>query len=258
MLQVLIHRCLLLAVTGVGLITVEARSEEVRIAVAANFLEPLRALQPVFEESYSHRMLITSGSTGLLFAQIRNGAPFDVLLAADSERPQKLAAEGFGDESQVFTYANGRLALWSAVAGRIDDSTLAALDSEQFRWLAIAEPATAPYGAAARQVLERLGVWESLQQRLVKGHSVAQTFAMIETGNAELGIIALSQALAYDGESSYIAISQALHEPIRQDAMVLNRGIDNPAAREFATFLLSPVATAIIEKRGYIVPRQQL
>lgn len=240
---------------SVGPISIQARAEEVRVAVAANFLETLRALEPVFAQATEHRILTTAGSTGLLYAQIRNGAPFDVLLAADGERPRLLVAEGFGAEADVFTYAYGRLALWSAAQGRVDAATLGNIAAEEFRWLAIAEPSVAPYGAAAREVLEGLGAWDAVQSRLVRGQNVAQTLAMVDTGNAELGFIALAQALAYTGEASWAAVPHELHAPIRQDAVVLNRGAGNPAARAFAEFLRSSAAAEIIEQRGYVVPR---
>lgn len=238
-----------------------ASAEEARVAVAANFLETLRSLAEEFERTSDHRVEVTPGSTGLLVAQIRNGAPFDVLLAADDVRPAALVRDGFSanvnvsdDSPVVFTYAVGRLALWSATPGRIDESTLDDLSGESFRWLAIAESRTAPYGAAAREVLEQLGVWQALQSRIVRGHNVAQTFAMIQTGNAELGFVALSQALAWEGGSSWTTVPDSLHEPIAQDAVLLKRGETNPAARAFFSWLRSATAGQLIESRGYSVP----
>ena len=245
---------MLLAAVLCAFAAVSVHAGEARVAVAANFLETLRALEPEFAAATGHRISATPGSTGLLYAQIRNGAPFDVLLAADQERPRLLAGSDVGARAEVFTYALGRLALWSADSQRVDATTLDNLAEGRFRWLAIAEPATAPYGAAARQVLERIGAWESVQSRIVKGQNVAQTFAMIATGNAELGLVALSQALAYHGDASYVVVPSDLHAPIRQDAVLLERGADNAAAREFVEFLSSPAALAIIERHGYGVP----
>jgi len=230
-----------------------AQCEEVRVAVAANFLGTLRDLEPVFSELTGHRIATTAGSTGLLYAQIRNGAPFDVLLSADRERPRLLVEDGFGEASETFTYAVGRLVLWSGEPGRVGESTLSELADVRFRWIAIADPATAPYGAAARQVLQSLGFWDVLQARLVRGQNVAQTFAMTETGNAELGLVSLAQALAYRGAASFAVVPHELHEPIRQDAVLLDRGIENAAAQAFVEFLRSPAAAAIIERSGYAV-----
>ena len=176
-----------------------AGAEEVTVAVAANFIGPSRALEGEFEAATGHEVELTSGSTGRLYALIVNGAPFDVLLAADRERPRRLAEEGFGDAASVFTYAVGRLVLWSAQAERIGERPLADVLDDGFRWFAIAEPEVAPYGAAAKQALEALGAWESTEPCLVRGQNIAQTFAMVETRNAELGLVALSRALSYDG-----------------------------------------------------------
>lgn len=229
----------------------EARSEELRVAVAANFLSTLGVLEAEFEATTKHEIAIIAGSTGLLYAQVRNGAPFDLLLAADQERPRLLAAEGFGDPSSVFTYATGRLALWSSHPGLVTRETLAQLANTDFRWLAIAEPQIAPYGIAARQTLEHLGFWQSLQSRIVRGQNIAQAFAMVDTGNAELGLVALSQVLAHADDSSYTIVPKQAHSPIRQDAIVLSRGMESEAAAAFVAFLKSRQAAAIIERSGY-------
>jgi molybdate transport system substrate-binding protein len=227
---------------------------EVQVAVAANFLAPARALEVEFERTTGHALVMIAGSTGQLYAQIVNGAPFDILLAADQERPRLLAEQGAGVPASIFTYAVGRLALWSREPDRVDEALLANLGTADFRWLAIANPELAPYGAAAEQTLEALGLWDAIQQRLVRGQSIAQTFALVETRNAELGFVALSQALAYEGEASYAVVPEALHAPIRQDAILLERGSDNPAARAFIEFVASDEAALIVERFGYVVP----
>jgi molybdate transport system substrate-binding protein len=242
--------CVLLIFLSAG----SARGEALRIAVAANFFSTLQQLEEEFESATDHEITLIAGSTGLLYAQVRNGAPFDILLAADQLRPEQLADEGFGDAENVFTYAVGRLALWSADADRVDEQTLSGLGAEPIRWLAIAEPKIAPYGVAARQTLEHLGVWETLQSRLVKGQNVAQTFAMADTGNAELGFVSLAQVLARGGRSSWVIVPDAAHEPIRQDAIVLRRADGNPAAAAFVEYLQSRQAAAIIERSGYRFP----
>jgi molybdate transport system substrate-binding protein len=249
-----LNKTTLLAVALVAAACGQPRPDDVRVAVAANFLSTLRTLQSEFERESGERLVVTSGSTGLLYAQIRNGAPFDLLLSADQERPRLLAAEGYGDARDVFTYAIGQLALWSNVPGRIDDTSLDALDAGEFRWIAIAEPEVAPYGKAAMQALERIGIWDALSARIVRGQNVAQALAMVETGNADVGFIALSQALAYDGESSYAIVPASLHEPIRQDAIVLHGGLANKAVGDFVEFLRSPRAARILEQGGYALP----
>ena len=246
-------RGLLLAIIlGAG--SASAPGAEVRVAVAANFLSTLRALEPAFSEATGHHIAATAGSTGLLYAQIRNGAPFDVFLSADQERPRLLAADGFGVPEALFTYAIGQLVLWSADPQRVGAATLAGLADEQYRWLAMAEPATAPYGAAAREALQNLGLWDAVQPRMVKGQNVAQTFAMVATGNAELGFVSLAQALAYEAPGSYALVAAELHAPIRQDAVLLARAADDAAAIAFVEFLRSSAAAAIIERGGYLVP----
>jgi molybdate transport system substrate-binding protein len=253
-MQVELASCLRsIAAAALCLLPGIAAAEQVTVAVAANFLSPVRALEPAFEAVSGHELLISSGSTGQLYAQIVNGAPFDVLLAADQERPRRLVDEGVADAASVFTYAVGRLALWSAEPERIHELPLAELLAGEYRWLAIAEPAVAPYGAAAQQVLEELGAWGSVQSRLVRGQNIAQTFAMVQTRNAELGLVALSQALTYDGAASYQIVPQALHDPIRQDAVLLQRARDNPAALAWLEYLKSPAAGATIERFGYAV-----
>lgn len=238
--------------SSVGASIGTAHAGEAAIAVAANFLKPLRTLEAQFEAAGEDDLSIISGSTGQLYAQIINGAPFDVFLAADEERPRMLAEAQWGDPTSRFTYAIGRLALWSRDPDLVGESSLAMLPEIEFRWLAIAEPAVAPYGAAAKQTLERLGAWRAIEPRIVKGQSIAQTFALTETGNAELGLVALSQALTYQGSASYAVVPEELHDPIRQDAILLLRARDNVAAAKFLAFLQTPVAAAIIERYGYL------
>jgi molybdate transport system substrate-binding protein len=231
-----------------------AHADRVLVAVAANFLAPVEALATAFEAASGHTVAISAGSTGQLYAQIVNGAPFDILLSADTERPRLLADAGIGEPQSIFTYAVGQLALWSRDPGRLDATTLERLGEIDLPRLAIAEPAVAPDGAAARQTLESLGLWAALEPRLVRGQSIAQTFAMIETGNAELGFVALSQALAYEGESSYVVVPPDRFLPILQDAILLRRASDKPAARELLEFLRSPAGVSIIERYGYSGP----
>jgi molybdate transport system substrate-binding protein len=234
---------------------VGAHAESATVAVAANFVRPAEALKRAFEERGEHRVTIVSGSTGQLFAQITNAAPFDVLLSADTEHPDRLVDAGLGDGAQRFTYAIGKLALFTRDAAKFEPLGMQALARTDYRWLAIANPELAPYGLAAEQALRKLGLWELLQARIVRGQSIAQTFAMAETRNADLALVALSQVVEYRGASAHMEVPADLYEPIRQDAVLLTRAAANPAARAFLVFLREPAAAPAIEAFGYVVPR---
>ncbi len=236
---------LLLAASG-------ASAGEVSVAVAANAAEAVEALAADFEQRTGHRVTVTVGSTGKLYAQILHGAPFDVFLAADQERPRLLVQQGLAVEGSRLTYAVGRLVLWSPEPNVDAAQTLRA---GSFRRLAIANPDLAPYGAAARDVLRELGLWESLRSKVVVGENVGQSFTMAASGNAELGFVALSSVLSPRNgrEGSYWEIPEHLHEPIRQDSVLLDRARDNPAARDFHLFLGSSRAGETIESLGLAV-----
>lgn len=230
-------------------------AESATIAAAANFLAPLEALEPLFEEATGHELTLVAGSTGQLYAQIVNGAPFDVLLSADAEHAARLVGDGLAERSTRFTYAVGRLALWTRDAERFAPLGLDTLRRSDYRWLAIASPELAPYGLAAQQTLTALGVWDSLQPRIVRGQSIAQTFAMAATRNAALALVALSQAKAYQGVAVYFEIPSELHAPLRQDAVLLTRARDNEAARAFVEWLRNtPRAAEVIASYGYTTP----
>jgi molybdate transport system substrate-binding protein len=242
--------CSLLGVAwllGTGVV----RADSATIAVAANFIGPLEALKPEFTQRTGHDLVTVPGSTGQLYAQIVNGAPFDVLLAADTDHPSKLVAAGFAAADRQFTYATGRLVLWTRATDEFAPLTLASLRRADYRWLAIANPELAPYGLAAEQTLRMLGLWDSIQSRLVRGQNIAQTFALVETRNADLGFVALSQALVYSKPAAYVEVPSRLYAPIRQDALLLKRGETNAAARAFVEFLASPEGRALIERFGY-------
>jgi molybdate transport system substrate-binding protein len=231
-----------------------ALADSATVAAAANFITPLAELEKLFEERTEHDLTIVSGSTGQLYAQVANGAPFDVFLSADREHAERLAAEGLGDGSTRFTYAIGTLALWTRDAEKFRPLNLDALRRADFRWLAIANPELAPYGLAAQQALQKLGLWDSLQARIVRGENIAQTFTMAETRNADLAFVALSQAIAYGETAAYFIVPAELHDAISQDAIVLRRGGDNAAARAFVDFLRSADAAQVIERFGYARP----
>ncbi len=229
-----------------------AHADTLRVAVASNFADTLRALAGTFEQQTGHTLQVLPGSTGKHYAQIRNGAPFDIFLAADVRRPALLEKAGVGVPATRFTYALGQLVLWSASPNKVDARGDVLLQSD-FKRLAIANPALAPYGRAARDVLEARGLWVSLQAKIVRGENIAQTFQFIQTGNAELGFVAWSQLLRHDGtaEGSWWSIPQSLYRPIEQQALQIK---DTPAARAFMNFLQSPEARADIKAHGYGLP----
>ncbi|MBL8708264.1 MAG: molybdate ABC transporter substrate-binding protein [Rhodospirillaceae bacterium] len=230
-----------------------ARADEALVAVAANFAEAIEQLAPKFEASTGHRILATTGSTGKLYAQIKEGAPFHILLSADAKTPAKLAAEGAGDGSSRFTYAVGKLALWSAKQDLIGSDGAETLRAGSFAHLAIANPELAPYGIAAQQTLESLDLWATLQPRIVMGENIGQTHSMVATGNAELGFVALSavQSPTKPSTGSAWIVPQELFQPIKQDAILTNAGRDNEAARAFLDYLKTDEAHAVIESFGY-------
>jgi molybdate transport system substrate-binding protein len=228
------------------------RAEEVRVAVAANFSGTMKVLSQVFEQQSGHQARIITGATGKFYAQIKNGAPFQVLLAADAQTPLLLEQEGFAVPGSRFTYAVGRLVLWSKQPDLVDAQG-DVLRSARFKRLAIADPRLAPYGAAAVQVLEHMGAMAQVKDRLVQGDSVAQAYQFVASGNAELGFIANSQMVA-NGQpmagSSWL-VPQSLHSPLRQDAVLLKSGQANPAATALMVFLQSPGARAVMREHGY-------
>ena len=228
-----------------------ARGAEVVVAVAANFVPPFNEIAAEFQKVTGHVVQSSSGSSGNFYAQIKNGAPFDVFFSADNERPKRLEDEGLGVKGSRFTYAIGRLILWSPDPNLVKGEDT--LRSESFKYLAIANPKTAPYGVAAMQVMQKLGLWESVQSRLVMGENLGQTMGFIESGNAELGFLALSQVMdpKIKGKGSRWDVPSNLHEPIRQDVVLLAKGKENLAAKALMEFMGGPQATAIIVRYGY-------
>lgn len=229
-----------------------AQAAEVRVAVAANFTAPMQHIAVAFEQDTGHKATLAFGSTGKFYAQIKNGAPWQVLLAADAATPARLAQEGLGVSETRFTYAIGRLVLWSRQPGMVDAQGQVLRDGVVER-LAIADPKLAPYGAAAVQALTRMGLWPRWQSRLVQGESIAQAYQFVATGNAPLGLVALSQ-VAVDGRIAQGAgwiVPAQWHDPIRQDAVLLNAGKDQPAALALLQYLRSDKARAILRAFGY-------
>jgi molybdate transport system substrate-binding protein len=234
------------------LLAAQAPAAEVQVAVAANFAAPLAKIAEGYTAATGHVLKASAGSTGRFFSQIVAGAPFDVLLAADDETPKKLLAAGHGVPGSHYTYAIGRLVLWSATPGLVDGEG-AVLASPRWRHLAVADPKLAPYGAAAMEVLRARGLAQSLAGRIVTGETIAQAYQFVATGNAELGFVALSQVVqpGKPPQGSMWRVPAALHTEIRQDALLLKAGAANPAATALMDYLKTPAARALIQAYGY-------
>jgi len=227
-------------------------AQDAQVAVAANFTAVAEELAAAFEAETGQRIGLSFGATGQLYTQITQGAPFAALLAADAERPARLVEDGIGVPDSVFTYAVGRLALYSAE----DDAELGAETLEgDFTALSIADPTAAPYGAAALETIEALGLAEELTDRLVTGQNIAQAFQFVSTGNAEYGFVALSQVIEAES-GSYWLVPEDLHSPILQDAVVIAGAPGEEVAQAFLDYLRSADAVAVIESYGYSVTAQ--
>lgn len=244
----------LLTLTAALALSAAAQAEVVQIAVAANFTAPARALAEIFARTTGHEAKLSFGATGAFYTQIKNGAPFDILLAADDERPIRLEKEGDTVPGSRFTYAVGQLVLWSAKPGFVDGEG-AVLKGGNFNKIAIANPKLAPYGAAAVETMDKLGLAAALTPKLVTGESIGQTYNFIATGNAELGFVALAQVL--DGgklkSGSMWVVPAKYHAPIIQDAVILKRAAANPAAKAWMALMRSPNAQDFIRSYGYEV-----
>jgi molybdate transport system substrate-binding protein len=247
----------LMLVVASTLFLIAAHAGEVTVAVAANFTAPMQKIAQTFEQDTGHKAQLAFGATGKFYAQIKNGAPFAVLLAADDETPARLEKEGLAVAGTRFTYAMGRLALWSKQASLVDDQG-EVLRSKQFEKLgvhkiAMADPKLAPYGAAAMEVIQHLGVQASVVPKLVQGESIGQTYQFVSTENAQLGFVALSQ-ISFEGRltqgSAWVA-PQHMHTPLKQDAVLLTVGKDNAAAHALLKYLQGDKAKTIIRQYGY-------
>ena len=229
-----------------------ARAGEVQVAVAANFSAPMRKIVTQFEQDTGHKAILSFGATGKFYAQIQNGAPYEVLLAADDATPARLGQSGLGVKDSRFTYAIGKLVLWSKRANFVDDQG-EVLTSGKFDRIALADPRLAPYGAAAIETITHMGLIARLEPRFVLGESISQAFQFVATENAALGFVALSQVFA-DGritEGSAWLVPANLYAPIRQDAIILDKGRDNPAASSLVAYLKGDKAKAVIRAFGY-------
>ncbi len=227
-------------------------SGEVLVAVAANFSAPIQRITAAFEKDTGNKVNISIGSTGKFYTQIKNGAPYQILLAADNETPEKLEKEGFAQVGSKFTYAVGKLVLWSKQPGFVDEKG-DVLKSGNFMHISVADPKLAPYGLAAVQTLAKLGIDHQITSKVVWGENIGQTFLFVDSKSAELGFVALSQVYA-DGhikEGSAWVVPESMHTPIKQDAVLLSQGVKNPVALTFFSYLKSPRVKEIIKSYGY-------
>jgi molybdate transport system substrate-binding protein len=244
-------RCVVHALSGVALAlgaSLPAQAAQTNVAVAANFTDAAQEIAEAFKAKTGHEAILSFGSTGQLYTQITQEAPFQAFLSADAERPALAVEEGLAVLGSQFTYAIGTLVLWSQDPNLVQGE--GTLKSGDFTKIAIANPEAGPYGAAAVQAMQSLGVYDQLRPKIVQGNNISQTFQFVETGNAELGFIALAQ-VARNDEGSRWVVPEDLHNPIKQDAVLLTKGADSEAALAFLKFLQSPAAVAIIQKFGY-------
>ena len=249
--------CLLVMLMLLSSLPGKALAAELRVAVASNFLGALKALSAEFEGQTGHQVKAISGSTGKLYAQIVNGAPYAVMLAADAERPRLLEQDGLAVPGTRYTYAVGQLALWTPASDLDDSQCRQSLSDASLRHLAIANPKTAPYGAAAKQALQALNKWQALESRLVRGENIGQAFRFVASGNAESGFVALPQIInsGIEADGCRWIVPPTLHAPLEQQAVLLKRAKGNAAALAFLNFLTSPEARSIIAAQGYSLPQ---
>ncbi len=237
------------------LLAASAQAAEVRVAVAANFAQSMKEIAAGFEKDTAHKVTMSQGASGKFYAQIVNGAPFDILLSADDETPTRLISEGKAVAGSQFTYAIGRLVLWSP-DDKLVDSGGGVLKTDKFKFIAIANAKVAPYGRAAVQTMQKLGVLTAIEPKVVQGESISQTHQFVTSGNAQLGFVALSQV--WEGgklkSGSGWIVPEAMHEELRQDAVLLNPGKESAAASALLAWLKSDKARRIIERYGYKLP----
>lgn len=229
-----------------------ASAAQTSVAVAANFTHAATEIAAAFAEATDHEAVLSFGATGQFYTQITQEAPFQVFLAADDTRPTRAVDEGYGVEGTVFTYAIGQLVLYSVEEGKVTGPET--LEASDFKQISIANPDTAPYGVAAVEAMTVLGLYDGLKPKIVQGQNIGQAYQFVQTGNAEVGFVALGQVSQSDGGSRWV-VPQELYEPIRQDAVLLKKGEDNPAAIAFLEFLQGDVAAEIIRKYGYALDR---
>jgi len=240
-------------VTGLLLASAPAQAAQTNVAVAANFTDAAKEIATIFKQKTGHEAVLSFGASGQFYTQITQGAPFQVFLSADDSRPKKLVEDGLAVTDSRFTYAIGKLVLWSKSPGIVTGEET--LKAASFAKLSICNPAAAPYGLAAVETMKSLHLYDALKPKLVEGATITQAYQFVETGNAEVGFVALSQLSGGDTGSRWV-VPQALYNPIRQDAVLLKTGAGNEAASAFIAFLKGPEARVIIEKYGYVLDGQ--
>jgi molybdate transport system substrate-binding protein len=249
-MRLILHSTLASVILMAGM----ARAEALNVAVAANFLAPMKRISEAYEQKLGNKVVISHGSTGQLYTQIVNGAPYDLFFSADAERPQRLESEGLAEPGSRFTYALGVLALYGKKGGAVDYG-VEALKKGGFRKIAIANPKSAPYGAAAKQVLEQLGLWEKYKHSLVTGENITQTYLFVKSGGADIGFVSLSDAkVASKAGGAFWIVDKSLYKPITQQAVLLKRATGKKQAREFMEFVRSAEIKALIAEYGYDIP----
>ncbi|EJF91577.1 molybdate ABC transporter substrate-binding protein [Bartonella tamiae] len=232
-----------------------AHKSDAVIAVASNFTEPAKEIAKKFEESTGYKTILSFGATGSIYQQIKNGAPYDVFLAADNHRPSLLIAEGFAVKESQLTYAIGTLVLWSASKDLIKGEQ--SLSAENINHIAFCNPDAAPYGQAALETMKALNLYTKVQTKLVEGHNISQAFQFVKTGNAEIGFVALSQII-HEKKGSFWIVPQKYYHPIEQDGVLLQHGKDNKAAKAFMIFLNGSEASQILADYGYRKKKKDL
>ena len=230
-----------------------AWAEDVPVAVAANFTKPMEKIAADFEKATGNKAVLSFGATGKFVEQIKNGAPFQILVSADQKSPIKLEKEALAVLGTRYTYAIGKLVLWSAKPQFVDDKGLILKTNRDFEHIAIADPKVAPYGKSAMQVMEKMGVLDTLKPKMVQGESIGQTKEFVASGNAELGFVALSQVIKETTGSSWM-IPQDLYSPLYQDVILLKTGDSSAAAKALLDYLRSDAALAVIKDYGYDLP----
>jgi molybdate transport system substrate-binding protein len=240
-----------LAILCSGLLATSALAAQTQVAVAANFTQPAKEIAAAFARTTGHHAVLSFGSSGGIYTQIAHGAPYEVFLSADAERTKMAEQAGLAVPGTRITYAVGQLVLYSKTPGLVDAHG-EVLRTGRFASLAIADPASAPYGAAAIETLHRLRLYDALEPKIVKGESIAQTYQFAATGAADVGFVALSQVVDERGGSRWV-VPETLHAPIDQEAVLVKTGRNNPAAKAFLAFLQGPQAKAIIRRFGYEV-----
>jgi molybdate transport system substrate-binding protein len=231
-----------------GILSVNLQAGDVKVAVSSNFATTLEKISEAFTKETGHKLVISSGATGKIYAQIREGAPFEVLLSADQTTPMKLITDNLAVEETQFTFAVGRLVLWSLKDKFVDDEG-AVIKTSSVNHIAIANPKLAPYGVAAKEYLEKVGIWKIVEAKIVYGENISQTYQFVSTGNAEVGFIAMSQIM--DTKGSYWVVPESQYSPLKHDVILLNKGKTNPIAKKFLEFLKDRKVKAIISKFGY-------